>query len=149
MTAPNKRPGKHAPKLWDRAKALYIRERKTFSFVAKRVGIPEGTIKRRAAKEEWRATREGMDRYRFLVEELKVHAIRKAIKTPSADNINAWAAIERAYPEKTYGGEALKREEAIQVFDSFSIFLSENMQAEPAFMDQLQAFCSAYFEEIQ
>lgn len=143
-----RRPPTYPKKLWNRAEGLVVQQGLTLEKAAKRVGIPLGTLKPRAAREGWVKLREAREDYAGRVHTLKVKALQVAIGAPSKENIDAWAVIERAYPEKTYGEEAQRLEQVIESFEGFALWLT---QRDPSaqFLEELSTYTAEYINHLE
>lgn len=90
------------------ARRLVVEDGQTYAQAAEAVGIPLSTIQKAASREEWQKGREGALSYGQSVKRVKALALAKAIASLESGQgdtvglLNAWRALETAYPESRY-----------------------------------------------
>lgn len=146
MDTPARRPSRYTAKAWRRAEILVVEEGKTLEQAAKRVGIPLGTLKPRAAKGQWVELRLGVKEYKSNAKLLKAKAMLAALKSPTKDNISSLIMLERAYPNDD-GGGAARLERTFETFEHFTLWL-QTQSSTDEWLDELDRVVTQYIATL-
>lgn len=113
---------------WDTAKHLVVSGGATYAEAAEATGLSLSTIQKRAAAEDWQGAKETATNYNAMVQAMKTEALRKARDTKDPNDIHAWLAIEKAYPQHRYGrpDPKLRLDAGAAVIELLVTFLAEH-----------------------
>ncbi len=100
-------PRVHDPSLWNAARRMVVEDGSTYDQVVERTGISLSAVQKRAAEEDWQGQRDhfvaSAAEYKQKVAALKGRYLDKALASGDPQDVHAWQAIEKAYPEHRYG----------------------------------------------
>lgn len=111
------------------AKRLVVAENMTYAQAAEATGVPVSTIQKTGAREDWMGQRQTRASYDATVGMLKAAALKKAMASMDPQDIYAWQAIEKAYPEhrrRSKDDPQVRMAVAVEIIEELVTFLGQN-----------------------
>lgn len=144
-------PRVHDPSLWNAARRMVVEDGSTYDQVVERTGISLSAVQKRAAEEGWKDQRDrfvsSAAEYKQKVTLLKGRYLDKALESGDPQDVHAWQAIEKAYPEHRYGalGEAERRALVAAFIEAQVSYLASTV---PDLLGELQGHIRPMVEHI-